>query len=148
VADQTTSLPDLPADRLAAYRDEQQAAYDALLARGLSLDLTRGKPSTEQLDLSDGLLALPTTVRDADGVDVRNYGGLQGIREIREIFGELLGIGADQLVAGGSSSLVMMRETLVDLWLHGGVDSERPWAAEEKVTSSAPCPATTATSRC
>jgi DNA-binding transcriptional MocR family regulator len=140
VADQTTSLPDLPADRLAAYRDEQQAAYDALLARGLSLDLTRGKPSTEQLDLSDGLLALPTTVRDADGVDVRNYGGLQGIREIREIFGELLGIGADQLVAGGSSSLVMMRETLVDLWLHGGVDSERPWSAEEKVTFICPVP--------
>jgi DNA-binding transcriptional MocR family regulator len=140
VADQTTSLPDLPADRLAAYRDEQQAAYDALLARGLSLDLTRGKPSTEQLDLSDGLLSLPTTVRDADGVDVRNYGGLQGIREIREIFGELLGIEADQLVAGGSSSLVMMRETLVDLWLHGGVDSERPWAAEEKVTFICPVP--------
>jgi DNA-binding transcriptional MocR family regulator len=140
VADQTTSLSDLPADRLAAYRDEQQAAYDALLARGLSLDLTRGKPSTEQLDLSDGLLALPTSVRDADGVDVRNYGGLHGIREIREMFGALLGIEADQLVAGGSSSLVMMRETLVDLWLHGGVDSERPWSAEEKVTFICPVP--------
>lgn len=140
MADQTTSLSDLPADRLAALRDEQQAAYDALLARGLSLDLTRGKPSTEQLDLSDGLLSLPTTVRDADGVDVRNYGGLHGIREIRELFGELLGIEADQVVAGGSSSLVMMRETLVDLWLHGGVDSERPWAAEEKVTFICPVP--------
>lgn len=140
MADQTTSLSDLPADRLAAYRDEQQAAYDALLARGLSLDLTRGKPSTEQLDLSDGLLTLPTSVRDADGVDVRNYGGLHGIREIREMFGALLGIEADQLVAGGSSSLVMMRETLVDLWLHGGVDSERPWSAEEKVTFICPVP--------
>ncbi len=140
MADQTTSLSDLPADRLAALRDEQQAAFDALLARGLSLDLTRGKPSTEQLDLSDGLLSLPTTVRDADGVDVRNYGGLHGIREIRELFGELLGIEADQVVAGGSSSLVMMRETLVDLWLHGGVDSERPWAAEEKVTFICPVP--------
>jgi DNA-binding transcriptional MocR family regulator len=140
VADQTTSLPDLSTDDLAAFRDQQQAAYDALLGRGLSLDLTRGKPSTEQLDLSDGLLALPRSVRDADGVDVRNYGGLNGIREIREIFGELLGIDPGQVVAGGSSSLVMMRETLVDLWLHGGVDSERPWSAEEKVTFICPVP--------
>ena len=140
MADQTTSLPDLSTDDLAAFRDQQQAAYDALLGRGLSLDLTRGKPSTEQLDLSDGLLALPTTVRDGDGVDVRNYGGLNGIREIREMFGELLGIEPGQVVAGGSSSLVMMRETLVDLWLHGGVDSERPWSAEEKVTFICPVP--------
>ena len=140
MADQTTSLPDLSTDDLAAFRDQQQAAYDALLGRGLSLDLTRGKPSTEQLDLSDGLLALPTTVRDGDGVDVRNYGGLNGIREIREMFGELLGIEPGQIVAGGSSSLVMMRETLVDLWLHGGVDSERPWSAEEKVTFICPVP--------
>ena len=140
MADQTTSLPDLSTDDLTAFRDQQQAAYDALLGRGLSLDLTRGKPSTEQLDLSDGLLALPTTVRDGDGVDVRNYGGLNGIREIREMFGELLGIEPGQIVAGGSSSLVMMRETLVDLWLHGGVDSERPWSAEEKVTFICPVP--------
>ncbi|GAA1478053.1 aminotransferase class I/II-fold pyridoxal phosphate-dependent enzyme [Nocardioides aestuarii] len=140
MADQTTSLPDLPADDLAAFREQQQAAYDALLGRGLSLDLTRGKPSTEQLDLSDGLLSLPTSVKDGDGVDVRNYGGLNGIREIREMFGELLGIEPGQVVAGGSSSLVMMRETLVDLWLHGAVDSERPWSAEEKVTFICPVP--------
>ncbi len=136
----TTTLHALDAEGLAAFRDEQQAAYDALRERGLAFDLTRGKPSSAQLDLSDRLLDLPTSTRDADGVDVRNYGGLHGIRQIRELFGELLGIEPGQLVAGGSSSLVMMREVLVDLWLHGAVDSERPWSAEEKVTFICPVP--------
>jgi DNA-binding transcriptional MocR family regulator len=119
---------------------EQQAAYDALAGRGLKLDLTRGKPATAQLDLSDGLLSLPREVRDADGVDTRNYGGLEGIREIRELFAELLGVETGQVVAGGNSSLVMMREALTYLWLKGGVDSERPWGAEEKVTWICPVP--------
>ena len=140
MADQTTSLPDLPADRIAAVRDEQQAAYDALRERGLKLDLTRGKPSSAQLDLSDRLLSLPSSTRDADGVDVRNYGGLTGIREIREMFADLLWVEPDQVVAGGSSSLVMMREVLTYLWLHGAVDGERPWGQEERVTFVCPVP--------
>ena len=73
-------------------------------------------------------------------MDIRNYGGLEGIRELREMFAELLSVETEQLVAGGNSSLVMMREVLVDLWLKGGVDSERPWGAEEKVTFICPVP--------
>ena len=131
-----TSTP----SELAALRDEQQAAYDALRERGLALDLTRGKPSTAQLDLSDELLRLPDGVRDPAGVDVRNYGGLEGIRAIREMFADLLWVEPEQVVAGGNSSLVMMREVLVDLLLKGGVDSERPWGHEEKVTFICPVP--------
>ena len=119
---------------------EQQAAYDALVDRGLKLDLTRGKPSAAQLDLADGLLSLPRGVTDASGVDTRNYGGLEGIGEIRALFAELLGVETGQVVAGGNSSLVMMREALTYLWLKGGVDSERPWGAEEKVTWICPVP--------
>lgn len=119
---------------------EQQAAYDALVDRGLKLDLTRGKPSSAQLDLSDGLLSLPRWVKDASGVDTRNYGGLEGIGEIRALFAELLGVETGQVVAGGNSSLVMMREALTYLWLKGGVDSDRPWGAEEKVTWICPVP--------
>jgi DNA-binding transcriptional MocR family regulator len=143
VADQQTPtgpLTDLDPAQLAAFRDEQQAAYDALGERGLKLDLTRGKPSTAQLDLAEELLSLPSGHLDRDGVDVRNYGGLEGVRELREMFAELLWVEPEQVVAGGSSSLVMMREVLVDLLLHGGVDSERPWAAEEKVTFICPVP--------
>jgi DNA-binding transcriptional MocR family regulator len=136
----TKPLAERSPAELAEFRDEQQAAYDALRDRGLKLDLTRGKPSSAQLDLSDGLLGLPRDVTDAAGVDTRNYGGLEGITEIRSIFADLLGIDTEQIVAGGNSSLVMMREVLTDLWLKGGVDSERPWGAEEKVRFICPVP--------
>ena len=135
-----TALADLSADDLAALLQEQRAAYDALKGRGLKLDLTRGKPSAEQLDLADDLLRLPTSSKDASGTDVRNYGGLQGLAELREIFAELLWVEPEQLVAGGNSSLTMMRDCLFDLVLFGGVDSERPWSKEEKVTFVCPVP--------
>jgi DNA-binding transcriptional MocR family regulator len=133
-------LADRSPEERAAFLDEQRTAYDDLASRGLKLDLTRGKPAAAQLDLSDGLLSLPEGVTDKAGVDVRNYGGLHGIQEIREMFAELLWVEPEQVVAGGNSSLVMMREVLTDLWLKGGVDSERPWSQEEKVTFICPVP--------
>ena len=133
-------LADLSAAELAGFLAEQQAAYADLSSRGLKLDLTRGKPAPAQLDLSDELLHLPHGSADRDGVDTRNYGGLEGIRELREMFAELLWVEPDQIVAGGNSSLVMMREVLTDLWIKGGVDSERPWSQEEKVTFVCPVP--------
>ncbi len=133
-------LADRTPDEVEAFVREQRAAYDDLRGRGLTLDLTRGKPAAAQLDLSDRLLSLPDGFKDAAGVDTRNYGGLEGIRELRELFAELLWIEPEQIVAGGNSSLVMMREVLVDLMLKGGVDSERPWGQEEKVTFVCPVP--------
>ncbi len=137
---QTRPLADRSPEDLAVFLEEQQNAYRDLEERGLKLDLTRGKPSTAQLDLSDALLELPTSVKDSHGVDVRNYGGLEGIKGLRELFAELLWVEPEQVVAGGNSSLVMMREVLTDLWLKGGVDSERPWGQEEKVTFICPVP--------
>ncbi len=136
----TQPLSEQSPDELAAFLAEQRTAYDALKDRGLKLDLTRGKPASAQLDLSDALLSLPVSATDAHGVDTRNYGGLEGIRELREMFADLLWVEPDQVVAGGNSSLVMMREVLTDLWLKGGVDSERPWGQEEKVTFICPVP--------
>ncbi len=137
---QTRPLADRSPDEIEAFLSDQRAAYDALRDRGLKLDLTRGKPSPAQLDLSDALLTLPSGVKDPDGVDVRNYGGLEGIKAIRAMFAELLWVEPGQVVAGGNSSLVMMREVLTDLWLQGGVDSVRPWGEEEKVTFICPVP--------
>lgn len=137
---QTRPLADRDPAEIEAFLSDQQAAYDALHERGLKLDLTRGKPSSAQLDLSEALLSLPRGVKDPDGVDVRNYGGLEGIRAIRAMFAELLRVEPEQVVAGGNSSLVMMREVLTDLLLKGGVDSVRPWCAEEKVTFVCPVP--------
>ncbi len=137
---QPRPLPDRTPEEIRDFLGEQQAAHAGLREQGLRLDLTRGKPSTAQLDLSDALLGLPSATKDASGVDVRNYGGLEGIGQLREIFAELLGVEPDQLLAGGNSSLVMMREVLTYLWLQGGVDSDRPWGAEEKVTFICPVP--------
>jgi DNA-binding transcriptional MocR family regulator len=138
--DSTTPLAELSSEELDAFLAAQRAAYADLQARGLKHDLTRGKPATEQLDLANGLLALPTSVKDASGTDTRNYGGLQGIGELREMFAELLWVAPEQLIAGGNSSLSMMHDTLVHLLLHGGVDSPRPWSQEEKVTFICPVP--------
>lgn len=135
-----TPLTERTPEELETFLGEQRTAYAALQAQGLGLDLTRGKPSAEQLDLSDALMTLPHGTRDADGVDVRNYGGLSGLRELREIFAELLGVDVSQIVAGGNASLTMMHDVLVYHLLHGGVDSPRPWCQEEKVTFVCPVP--------
>lgn len=133
-------LSDLGPEELTALLQEQRAAYQELKGRGLRLDLTRGKPSAAQLDLSDALLSLPTAATDRSGTDVRNYGGLAGLAELREIFAELLWVEPEQLVAGGNSSLTMMKDCLVDLLLFGGVDSRRPWGREEKLRFVCPVP--------
>ncbi len=135
-----TPLADLSSDDLAALLEEQRAAYEELKTRGLTLDLTRGKPSAQQLDLADDLLRLPTSTKDSRGVDVRNYGGLEGLADLREMFADLLWVEPAQVVAGGSSSLTMMRDCLFYLTLFGGVDSERPWGQEEKVRFVCPVP--------
>ncbi len=135
-----TALADLSAEDLAALLEQQRTAYAELKARGLKLDLTRGKPSAQQLDLSDGLLRLPSTTKDASGTDVRNYGGLAGLLELREMFAELLWVEPEQVVAGGNSSLSMMRDCLSFMMLFGAIDSERPWSREEKVRFVCPVP--------
>ncbi|MEZ0577934.1 aminotransferase class I/II-fold pyridoxal phosphate-dependent enzyme [Nocardioides sp. MH1] len=136
----STPLSALSADQLAERLTALRADYEALQAKGLKLDLTRGKPGADQLDLSNGLLGLPTGFKDRSGTDVRNYGGLDGLAEVREIFADLLSVDAAQVVAGGNSSLTMMYQVVSWLLSHGGPDSPRPWAQEEKVTFICPVP--------
>ena len=123
-------LSDLSHDELAAVHADQVLAYEALVGRGLQLDMTRGKPSPAQLTLSDELLTLPgeDTYRAADGVDCRNDGGLYGLPELREIFAPLLNVPVDQLIAGDNASLAIMHDTLVFSLLKGTVDSYAPWS--------------------
>jgi DNA-binding transcriptional MocR family regulator len=136
----TTPLTDLSPDQLAERLATLHSDYEALQAKGLKLDLTRGKPAADQLDLSDGLLALPTGHTDRDGTDVRNYGGLEGLPEIREMFADLLGVDASAVVAGGNSSLTMMYQVVTWLLLKGGPDSPRPWSQEPVVKFVCPVP--------
>ncbi|HWU23393.1 MAG TPA: aminotransferase class I/II-fold pyridoxal phosphate-dependent enzyme [Nocardioides sp.] len=132
----TQASPDDLAARLAAAR----ADYASLQAKGLKLDLTRGKPGVDQLDLSDALLALPSSTKDRAGVDVRNYGGLDGLPEMREIFADLLAVSPEQVVAGGNSSLSMMYQVVSWLLLKGGPGSPRPWKDEPVVKFICPVP--------
>ncbi len=137
---QRTPLAERSPQEQADFLADARAAYDELVAQGLRLDLTRGKPAAAQLDLSNELLDLPRGAVDQAGVDTRNYGGLEGIAELRAMFADLLWVEPEQVVAGGSSSLVMMREVLTYLWLKGAVDGDRPWGQEEKVRFICPVP--------
>jgi len=125
------SFSSLGRAELQAEHDQQSRNYAELQSKKLALDLTRGKPAPEQLDLSNALLRLPgDDYRDCEGTDTRNYGGVHGLPELREIFGELLGIPVQNLIAGNNASLEMMHDAVVFSMLHGAVDSPRPWVEE------------------
>jgi DNA-binding transcriptional MocR family regulator len=131
----------LSSAELAALHARNQQDYAELQAKKLALDLTRGKPCAEQLDLSNRLLSLPgDDYRDAEGTDTRNYGGLHGLPGLRAIFGELLGIPVQNLLAGNNSSLELMHDLVVFSMLYGGVDSQRPWKDEPSVKFLCPVP--------
>ena len=104
------------------------AEYAALRGRGLRLDLTRGKPSAEQLDL----VAFPADgdCRAADGSDCRNYGGLAGLPELREIFSGFLQVPAGQLLALGNSSLTLMHDIVVHALLFPLPGSASGWPGD------------------
>ncbi|WP_375781926.1 aminotransferase class I/II-fold pyridoxal phosphate-dependent enzyme [Streptomyces zingiberis] len=116
--------------------------YAELRAQGLSLDLTRGKPSPEQLDLSNDLHSLPAAgdLRAADGTDTRNYGGLLGLAELREIFAPLLQVPANRLLALGNASLTLMHDAVVQALLSAPPGGGRRWADEERVRFVCPSP--------
>jgi DNA-binding transcriptional MocR family regulator len=138
------SFLSLGRDELQAQHDLQQRNYAELQARNLALDLTRGKPSAEQLDLSNAMLSLPGdtpgSYLDGNGTDTRNYGGLHGLPELRAIFGELLGLPVQNLIAGNNASLELMHDVIVFSLLHGGVDSPRPWVQEPILKFLCPSP--------
>jgi DNA-binding transcriptional MocR family regulator len=122
-------MPNTASDTLQTLRDR----YDAFKAKSLKLDLTRGKPAAQQLDLSSELLALPGAgnFKAEDGTDCRNYGGLQGLPEARRLFAGLMGAPADQVVVGNSSSLALMHDTVAYALLKGTGAGATPWAKED-----------------
>jgi DNA-binding transcriptional MocR family regulator len=126
----------LSSDTERARRD-----YAALVDQGLSLDITRGKPSPRQLDLSLEMLKLPGDVYTAeDGTDCRNYGGLQGLPEMRRLFSGFLQVPVEQLLAAGNSSLELMHDTIVDSLLSPLPGAPRRWADEPRIAFLCPVP--------
>jgi DNA-binding transcriptional MocR family regulator len=121
--------------------EQLREEHARLIAEGLSLDLTRGKPATAQLDMSAPLLDLPGTAdyRGADGTDLRNYGGLLGLPELRAVWSELLGVPAAQLIAGDNSSLSLMHDCVVNALLTGTTEGPR-WVDEPSIAFLCPVP--------
>jgi DNA-binding transcriptional MocR family regulator len=123
------TFAELPRQELSELAASLRTAHDELRGRSLKLDLTRGKPAAEQLDLSAPLLDLPGSAdyRAADGTDTRNYGGLRGLPELRAIFAPLLGLAPENMIAAGNSSLELMHDYLVHAVLFGVPGGSAPW---------------------
>ena len=116
-------------------------AYDALAAQGLSLDMSRGKPSPEQLSLSRPMLqAADMDYTCEDGTDARNYADPYGIPEARRLFGQLLGAPAAQVIIGGNSSLNLLCDVLTRCMLLGALPDDKPWREREQVKIICPVP--------
>ena len=117
-----------------------QDSYAAFKARGLKLNLTRGKPSSAQLDLSAALLSSPVDYLAEDKTDCRNYGNLQGLVEARRLFSQLLGAPPDQVIVANNSSLALMHDTVVYSLLKGACDSASPWSTQGEIAFLCPVP--------
>ena len=119
-----------------------QAAFEAMKAKGLSLDMSRGKPGKAQLDAVSDILTVLTDPNDCliDGMDARNYGGLAGLPCAKALFAEILGCRPEECFIGGSASLTLMYDTIAKAYTHGLLHSEKPWAKLDKVRFLCPAP--------
>ena len=118
------------------------ARYQAEKAKGLNLNMARGKPSKKQLDLVSDILTVMQTPEDCfDGnIDSRNYGELAGLPSARAYWADVLDCKASQIFVGGAASLNMMCDIVSRAFTHGLLESERPWCKEEKVKFLCPSP--------
>ncbi|MBQ8003563.1 MAG: aminotransferase, partial [Oscillospiraceae bacterium] len=122
------------------YADLQKA-YAEYVARGLRLDMSRGKPAPDQLDICEGLLTAISENSDVADVspDVRNYGGIDGIPEMKALFAEILGVAPSEVVIGGNASLTMMFDMVSRSVTHGVMGST-PWCKLPEVKFLCPVP--------
>ena len=120
---------------LLGLKKELKAKYKEMQAMALKLDMSRGKPCTEQLDLSMGMMAVlneDSELRSEDGTDCRNYGVLTGIPEALELMGDMMEVPYDHIILYGNSSLNVMYDTISRCYTHG-VMGATPWCKLDKV---------------
>lgn len=135
------SIASLNAQQLTELRTQLQRDYDLVAGNKISMDLSRGKPAAAQVALSNGLEdVINGDYRAADGSDARNYGGLRGLAEARELGAELLGVPAATVLAGGNSSLNLMH-LVVSTALHIGLWGDtRKWVNSDTPGVLTPVP--------
>ena len=129
-------------EQLQAEKTALEKQYADYKAKGLKLDMSRGKPAPEQLNLSLDMLlhCLDGDYKSSNGIDCRNYGVLDGIPEAKALFQEMLGVSADEVIVGGNSSLQMMYDTIIRAMQLGVLGSEKPWCKYEHVKFLCPAP--------
>lgn len=119
-----------------------RAQYEAQKGKGLKLDMSRGKPGKEQLDLVSDMLTVLSKPEDcvSDGLDVRNYGELSGIPAAKKLFAEILGCKPEECFIGGCASLTLMYDLIAKAYTNGLKNSDKPWAKLDTVKFLCPAP--------
>jgi len=127
-------------DELKAQYDAILAEYNAIKTQGLNIDMSRGKPGSDQLDISNDMLKVfeDGNFETEAGFDVRNYGLLQGIPECQKLFGELLEVKPENIIVGGNSSLSLMYDYVSQCMFLGA--GFTPWSKQGTVKFLCPCP--------
>jgi DNA-binding transcriptional MocR family regulator len=134
-------LDNASVEQLREWESQLSAEYQTILAKKLNLDLTRGKPSAEQLNLSDaldGLLAGKYIA--ADGTDTRNYGGLDGLPEAKKLGAYIMDVDATNVLVGGNSSLTLMFQVMLAAYQFGLKDAASAWKNEGEIKFLCPVP--------
>ena len=134
-----TEFAEMSKEELEQAKEAADKDYEELKSRNLSLDMSRGKPAPSQIDHANGMLKEMTDYHTKAGMDVRNYGVLDGIPEMKELFSELLDIPAGQLIVGGNASLNLMFDAVMRLFVFGTM-GEKPWGRLDKVKFLCPSP--------
>jgi len=127
---------------LLALKQKLLERYTAFQEKKLTLDMTRGKPSPGQLDLAMEMLTgdMSREYLSPGGVDCRNYGGLDGIKEAKALFADYLEVAADEIIVGDNASLKMMHDTMMGALVYGVADSRKPWGKFDTVRFLCPSP--------
>lgn len=128
----------IPAAQQREMLEKLQEQYREFQAKRLKLDMSRGKPGADQLDLSMDMLS-SNDFRTASGVDCRNYGVPDGLPEVKQLFADLLDVAPENIIVGGNSSLNLMFDKISSAMTHG-INGGTPWMRQEKVKFLCPSP--------
>ncbi|MBR1663633.1 MAG: aminotransferase [Ruminococcus sp.] len=136
-------MKDMSKEQLSELLSAAKKEYDGYKALGLALNMARGKPAADQLDLTKDMLDAVSSSTDCkalDGTDCRNYGVLDGIKDTKKIFCDMLGVAEDELIVGGNSSLNLMYDTIARNFMFGVSKEATPWKDAGKVKWLCPVP--------
>ena len=136
------SYQELGKEELLALKEKLNAEYEEAKKKGLSLDMSRGKPAVSQLAMGMDImnaLTIESDMKSENGLDVRNYGVLEGIPEARKLMAEIRGVKPENVIVCGNSSLNIMYDTVARSMTHGVMGST-PWCKLDKVSFLCPAP--------